>query len=46
MSKISSWSADILSPAPFLAAATQDETLELRPSPDPSLDPRPSEQML
>jgi phospholipid/cholesterol/gamma-HCH transport system permease protein len=32
MSKISSWSANILSPAPFLAAASQDETLELRPS--------------
>jgi phospholipid/cholesterol/gamma-HCH transport system permease protein len=32
MSKISSWSANILSPAPFLAAATQGETLELRPS--------------
>jgi phospholipid/cholesterol/gamma-HCH transport system permease protein len=32
MSKISSWSANILSPAPFLAAATRGETLELRPS--------------
>jgi phospholipid/cholesterol/gamma-HCH transport system permease protein len=32
MSKISSWSANILSPAPFLAAAAQGETLELRPS--------------
>jgi phospholipid/cholesterol/gamma-HCH transport system permease protein len=32
MSKISSWSANILRPAPFLAAATQGETLELRPS--------------
>ena len=28
MSKISSWSANILSPAPFLAAASQDETLD------------------
>ena len=45
MSKISSWSANILSPAPFLAAATQGETLELRPS-GSLLDPRPSEQML
>jgi phospholipid/cholesterol/gamma-HCH transport system permease protein len=32
MSKISSWSANILSLAPFLAAATHGETLELRPS--------------
>jgi phospholipid/cholesterol/gamma-HCH transport system permease protein len=32
MSKLSSWSANILSPAPFLAAAAQGETLELRPS--------------
>ena len=32
MSKISSWSANILSLAPFLATATQGETLELRPS--------------
>ena len=32
MSKISSWSANILSPPPFLTAATLGETLELRPS--------------
>ena len=32
MTKIGSWSANISSPAPFLTAATQGETLELRPS--------------